>query len=273
MKKLFLAVATALLLATSAAHAVEWQCGPHYVSTSVLHGWPGEEKARQCRDYHILAYPSYNRTRKEALKANPHGGSDDEIGLPTKGFRWGLLPHPEFKGQCGLLYRGKPCVEYKAESEQPLTDEEKWREKDRKAEEFWRQWQADKANAQNQSETANPAWLERYHRLKEECVQWGIPGPIAGCLLEKDKEYGKELDQAYRKALALAGTNKALLRESQRSWHKYQESTCKLYEVLATSEGEGVARLSLGGCLLPLTLQRLEELRWMADCFNGRCAD
>jgi uncharacterized protein YecT (DUF1311 family) len=129
------------------------------------------------------------------------------------------------------------------------------------------------ANAQNQSETTTPAWLERYHRLHEECVQWGSWGAIAGCLLEKDKEYGKELDQAYRKALTLAGTNKPLLRESQRSWHKYQESTCKLYEALMTFEGQGVARLSAAGCLLPLTLQRLGELRWMADCFNRRCAD
>ena len=46
MKKLLLAGIAALFLATGAAQAVEWQCGPHYVSTTVLHGWPGEEKAR-----------------------------------------------------------------------------------------------------------------------------------------------------------------------------------------------------------------------------------
>jgi hypothetical protein len=101
-----------MLLATGEAHAAEWQCGRHYVLTSGLHGWPGEEKARHCRDFRILAYPSYNRMREEALKANPYGGGDEEIGLPSKGFRWGLLPHPEFKGQCGLLYRGKPCSQY-----------------------------------------------------------------------------------------------------------------------------------------------------------------
>jgi len=112
MKKLLLTSIAALCLATGTAHAVEWQCGPHYVSTMVLHGWPGEEKARQCRDYHILAYPAYNQIRKQA-----GGKSDDEIGLPAKGFRWGLLPHPEFKGQCGLLYRGKPCSQYPIEAE------------------------------------------------------------------------------------------------------------------------------------------------------------
>src|SRR5262245_62003821 len=107
MRKLLLSGIAALLLATGTAQAVEWQCGPHYVSTTGLHGWPGEEKARQCRDYHILAYPGYNQTREQAGEK-----TDDEIGLPAKGFRWGLLPHPEFKGQCGLLYRGKPCFQY-----------------------------------------------------------------------------------------------------------------------------------------------------------------
>jgi hypothetical protein len=63
---LILAGVAALFLATGAAHAAEWQCGPHYVSTFGLHGWPGEEKARQCRDFHILAYPAYNQTREQA---------------------------------------------------------------------------------------------------------------------------------------------------------------------------------------------------------------
>jgi hypothetical protein len=72
----------ALFLETGAAHAAEWQCGPHYVSTLGLHGWPGEEKARQCRDYHILAYPAYDKKREQAGEK-----FDDEIGLPAKGFR------------------------------------------------------------------------------------------------------------------------------------------------------------------------------------------
>jgi hypothetical protein len=36
-------------------------------------------------------------------------------------------------------------VETEADKQRGKDDEEKWREKDRKAEEFWRQWQADKA--------------------------------------------------------------------------------------------------------------------------------
>jgi hypothetical protein len=87
-------------------------------STFVSHGWPGEEKARQCRDFHILFYPFYNRTREDVIKNKLPSGGDDELGLPNKGFRWGLLPHPEFKGQCGLLYRGKPCFQYPIETQQ-----------------------------------------------------------------------------------------------------------------------------------------------------------
>ena len=46
-----------LLLATRTAHAVEWQCGPHYVSTSALHTERVEDTYK-----HIIAYPVYNRS-------------------------------------------------------------------------------------------------------------------------------------------------------------------------------------------------------------------
>jgi hypothetical protein len=111
--RLFLTSIAALLLVTGPALALDWQCGPHYVTTTVLLGWPGEERARQCRDYHILFYPYYNQTREQH-----DAGYSDELGLPAKGFRWGLLPRPEFKGQCGLLYRGKPCIRYPIETQQ-----------------------------------------------------------------------------------------------------------------------------------------------------------
>jgi hypothetical protein len=105
-----------LLPATGVALAVDWQCGPHYVSTTVLHGWRGEEKARiTCREFgrHTLVYPAYKQTREQA-----DGKFDDdaEFSMPSRGFRWGLLPHPEFKGQCGLFYRGKPCSQYPIEA-------------------------------------------------------------------------------------------------------------------------------------------------------------
>jgi hypothetical protein len=53
MKKLFLAGIAVLFLATGTAQAVEWQCGPHYVSTFVLHG---------AKDYSIVAYPFLQST-------------------------------------------------------------------------------------------------------------------------------------------------------------------------------------------------------------------
>lgn len=81
------------------------------------------------------------------------------------------------------------------------------------------------------------------------------------------------VEKRWLHVLYAAGTNKPLLRESQRNWLKYQESTCKLYEVLMTHEGAGIARLSAADCLQGETLRRLEELRWMVACFDQRCAD
>jgi hypothetical protein len=46
---------------------------------------------------------------------------------------------------------------------------------------------------------------ELFHKLYQECgEQDEIPGPIAGCLLKKEEQFGKELEQVYKKALTLA---------------------------------------------------------------------
>src|SRR5262245_36558328 len=42
--------------------------------------------------------------------------------------------------------------------------------------------------------------------------QGGFPGDIAECLLGKEREFGKQLDQFYRQAIVAAGKNAALLR-------------------------------------------------------------
>jgi uncharacterized protein YecT (DUF1311 family) len=103
---------------------------------------------------------------------------------------------------------------------------------------------------------------ELFQKLYQECKeQNAIPGPIAACLFEKEEVFGKELQQVYNKALALAGTNNTLLRESQRSWLKYQESDCKLDEVWSSVEGPGYGRNAKAQCLLRTTLQRLQDLR------------
>jgi uncharacterized protein YecT (DUF1311 family) len=97
-------------------------------------------------------------------------------------------------------------------------------------------------------------------RLYAECgEQEGFPGAVAICVRDKEKAFGKELDQAYKKALTLAGTNTPLFRENQRNWLKYQESNCKLHGQLAI---ESVYKSSNeAGCLLQMTMERLEELR------------
>jgi hypothetical protein len=107
-------IAIALLLALRSAAAVEWQCGPHYVETIVLHGG-GRYKIENER-FGIVAYPLYNRTRDEKNKGNL--GSDDEISLPRMGFQWKRVTHPEFRGQRSLYYRGKRCIQYPIEAQQ-----------------------------------------------------------------------------------------------------------------------------------------------------------
>ena len=99
-------------------------------------------------------------------------------------------------------------------------------------------------------------------QLYAQCGErWGFPGAIAECLLEKEREFGKQLDQFYRQAIVAAGSNAPLLRESQRSWLKYQESNCKFHEKRWSEEGRGIARALSARCLLLTTLQRLEELK------------
>jgi hypothetical protein len=62
---------SALFLATGAAHAVEWQCGPHYVNSIIMH----TEKPER---YGVVIYPSYNRTRAQA---DTSGGGDEEFSI------------------------------------------------------------------------------------------------------------------------------------------------------------------------------------------------
>jgi uncharacterized protein YecT (DUF1311 family) len=119
---------------------------------------------------------------------------------------------------------------------------------------------ADAQNSKTTTDELKPAELA--DRLYTECgEQWLVRGAIATCVLEKEEAFGKQLEQVYKKALTLAGTNDTLLRESQRSWLKYQESTCKLVEAQVRHEGPTIGRAAAAGCLLRMTLERLEELR------------
>ena len=89
-----------------------------------------------------------------------------------------------------------------------------------------------------------------------------------GCILRKEEAFGKELEQTYKKALALAGANGALLRKTQRIWLKYQESQCELERVAGSTEGNGYGLLARAACLLHGTLQRLQELRYLVEALE-----
>jgi uncharacterized protein YecT (DUF1311 family) len=126
------------------------------------------------------------------------------------------------------------------------------------------------ASAQQTTQPSGPVTADELtDRLHQECgEQWGVPGAIAKCVLEKDEAFGKELEQVYKKALTLAGTNNTLLRENQRSWLKYQESSCKLVEAQVRHEGPNIGRAAAARCLLRMTLERLKELRGFVTLFE-----
>jgi uncharacterized protein YecT (DUF1311 family) len=96
----------------------------------------------------------------------------------------------------------------------------------------------------------------------KDCAEkWGFAGPIATCVAEKEHEYGDRLARAYRQALYAAGTNKLLLRESQRAWLKFQQADCGFQEQMSAPDGPSFARSALASCNLQTTLQRLNELK------------
>jgi uncharacterized protein YecT (DUF1311 family) len=100
----------------------------------------------------------------------------------------------------------------------------------------------------------------------QECGErWGAPGAIAECLLQRDKAYGVQLEEAYRRALDVT-PDKALVRRAQRSWLNYQQATCKFHDVYSQREGMGIARALAARCLLLTTLQRLRELYPVLGC-------
>jgi uncharacterized protein YecT (DUF1311 family) len=103
-------------------------------------------------------------------------------------------------------------------------------------------------------------------REYQECGErWGAPGAIAECLRQRDKAYGVQLEETYKRALDVT-PDKTLVRSAQRSWLNYQETTCHFHEVYFQSEGIGIAQALAARCLLLTTLQRLRELYPVLKC-------
>jgi uncharacterized protein YecT (DUF1311 family) len=118
--------------------------------------------------------------------------------------------------------------------------------------------------------SAEPAGAtEAYKTIYERCGEkWGFPGGIAACLTDEEQVAGMRLGHAYDNALRiLAPKPRAALRESQRSWLKYQENYCAILESLPsiTREGPTFGKLAKAGCLLRTTLTRLDEVDALAE--------
>src|SRR5262249_5771273 len=115
------------------------------------------------------------------------------------------------------------------------------------------------------SKAADDSANQRFEQVLADCTREGgemLPSLIANCVMEKEKEYGKELEQLYSRLVKGAPAPKvAVLGRQQRNWLKYQKQHCDSFYYLHENEGWGPPRLSSAQCLLRTTLQRIEELR------------
>jgi len=114
------------------------------------------------------------------------------------------------------------------------------------------------------SKAADDGADQRFEQALTDCTpeEVEMASVIATCLMEKEKEYGKELEQLYQRLLKGTPAPKvAVLRRQQRNWLKYQKQHCDSFYYLHENEGWGPPRLSSARCLLRTTLQRIEELR------------
>lgn len=91
----------------------------------------------------------------------------------------------------------------------------------------------------------------------------GLPGPTAACIRARESRFGEELQKAYETALAQRFNDAALIRDSQRSWLNYQQTSCQHLAVRA--RGSVFAHSFEASCLLTTTLDRLQELRSLAQ--------
>src|SRR5215471_3489048 len=77
------------------------------------------------------------------------------------------------------------------------------------------------------SKAAGDEISQRYEQIYTECgKEYEAASPIAACLMEKEKEYGKELERLYQRALKAVTPNSAILGRQQRNWLKYQKQHC-----------------------------------------------
>ena len=109
-----------------------------------------------------------------------------------------------------------------------------------------------------------------YERLAitigEACSKaWEAAAPTSACIMEAEAKYGKSLEYYYE-VVVQPGDAKALkIRESQRAWLKFQETSCELEAQRSTADGPSFVSLTQANCLLLTTLKRIDELKALAE--------
>lgn len=94
--------------------------------------------------------------------------------------------------------------------------------------------------------------------------EWGLAGAVATCIQEHDEKIGKELAAVYGDLLRrLNKKASTALRDSQRSWLKFQSSYCRAVKLSPEHEGPSIARLAEATCNLRTTVERKADLESM----------
>ncbi|MGP1680507.1 MAG: lysozyme inhibitor LprI family protein [Burkholderiales bacterium] len=103
---------------------------------------------------------------------------------------------------------------------------------------------------------------DTFEDVNRQCgAEYADPFALTKCLKAEEKDYGKELAEAYRKVVELqTPDNKKALIEAQRSWLTFQEKNCKFHRRVLSFDGAANGDAAAALCMLRTTMHRLAEL-------------
>jgi uncharacterized protein YecT (DUF1311 family) len=98
----------------------------------------------------------------------------------------------------------------------------------------------------------------------------GVTVNMLDCSADELRRQDALLNESYRKLMASAATpQREQLREAQRAWIKYRDSTCSLMQ---SFEGGGTLTAVIGsGCVLEETARRAKWLEDLSKCSDSEC--
>ena len=116
------------------------------------------------------------------------------------------------------------------------------------------------ATAQPDDPEARPP--SQFSQAYDTCMDksGGITNAMLDCSAEEQRRQDARLNQAYKKVMDASGPErKQKLREVERAWIAYRDTSCSL---LAEFQGGTVASLAVSDCVLQRTAERA---KWLVD--------